>query len=86
MKALLIKINDKVVCCEQLSDITTKQFLEYQKEVKKNWNSKDAEIKKLQNELAIAQADLVSISKRCDNLQHQINVITGVEEESEETE
>lgn len=83
MKAILIKYNDKVIAVEQLSDLTTKQFLDLKKEAKKTVEEKDNRILALENHISELYENLEETNAKIDNLQHQINVITGIEEESE---
>ena len=86
MKAIIIKLNDKIVLCEQVKEITTKQFLDLQKEAKKTIEEKDHRVLMLENHIMELYENLKEANEKIDNLQHQINVITGVEEESEEHE
>ena len=86
MKAIIVKLNDKIVLCEQVKEITTKQFLDLQKEAKKTIEEKDHQVLMLENHIMELYENLKEANKKIDNLQHQINVITGVEEESEEHE
>ena len=86
MKAIIVKLNDKIVLCEQVKEITTKQFLDLQKEAKKTIEEKDHKVLMLENHIMELYENLKEANERINNLQHQINVITGVEEESEEHE
>lgn len=86
MKAVVIKCNNKVIAVEQLSDLTSKQFLDLKKEAKKTIEENDNRISALKNQISELYENLKEANAKIDNLQHQINVITGVEESMEEQE
>lgn len=81
MKAIIIKANDKVIAVSQISEIPTKHYLDLQKEAKKTIFEKDKKIGELEEMLAKAQTDIQALFEKCKDLQHQIKVITGEEEE-----
>lgn len=81
MKAIIIKANDKVIGVAQISEVSTKEYLELQREAEKVIKEKDAKVNELSKMLTEAKRDIVSLTETCKSLQHQINVITGEEEE-----
>lgn len=81
MKAIVIKLNNKVVFCESLKDLTISQFNDLHKEAVKTIFEKDRKIGDLEKLLAKAQTDIQTLFDKCNDLQHQIKVITGEEEE-----
>ena len=83
MKALVIKYNDKVIAVEQLRDLTTKQFLDLKKETEKTIQNFEEQHEIELTRIKTLESRCDALEERIENLQHQINVITGEEEESE---
>ena len=81
MKAIIIKFADKPVIVEQINDLTTKQFIELQKEaeqvkqdINKSFNDNVLKrISDLENEVAL-------LKKQVQDLYHQIAIDRGEEE------
>lgn len=86
MKAIIIKYKDKPIVVEQLSDLTTKQFLDLKKEIAKNIKSYELFLEHELDRISQLEEHVQKLEEKCELLQHQINVITGIEEESEEQE
>ena len=86
MKVILIKYKDKPIALEQICELTTRQFLEIKREIAKNIESYESLFEHQLERIHQLEQHTLQLENTCKNLQHQINVITGVEEESEETE
>ena len=85
MKAILIKLNDKVVFCESLKDLTLSQFNDLHKEAISNIAKKDEHIVKLENEVARLGAYCEELNEKLNYLGRQIAIDRGeIEEDSEE--
>lgn len=85
MKAIVIKINDKPVVVSQICELTTKQFLDLKKEAEKTIQNFEEQHEIELTRIRTLESRCDALEERIENLQHQINIITGVEE-SEETE
>ena len=92
MKALVIKLNNKVIAVQSLSDVSTKQFLDLEKEAKKTLKEYQSlfehqidRIKQLEEHNEKLESRCEKLEETCKDLYHQIAVDRG-EEESEESE
>lgn len=81
MKAIIIKINDKVVACEQLSELTSKQFLDLRKEAHDNEETNKLEIAKLLKRISDLELGLTNANQEIENLKHEIAIDRGEEDE-----
>ena len=85
MKAIVIKLNDKVVFCESLKDLTLSQFNDLHKEAIKTIAKKDEQIVKLENEIARLGSYCEELNQKLNYLGKQIAIDRGeIEEDSEE--
>ena len=86
MKSIIIKSNEKVVAVAQVADISTKQYLEFQKESHKLIKEKDEQINFLTEHLAKCEVDIEELTKKCNYLAKQIAIDRGEIEEDDESE
>ena len=77
MKAIIIKINDKVVACEQLSELTSKQFLDLQKEAKINCENSEQEKTHWKKRILDLENQVQDLINECSNLRHEIAIDRG---------
>ena len=85
MKAIVIELNDKVVFCESLKDLTLSQFNDLHKEAIKTIAKKDEQIVKLENEIARLGLCCEELEEKINYLGKQIAIDRGeIETDSEE--
>lgn len=77
MKAIVVKINDKVVACEQLSELTSKQFLDMRKEAETNEKENQFQISKLLRRIQNLESVTIEQRKEIENLKHEIAIDRG---------
>lgn len=80
MKVIIIKVNDKVIGVSKINDITTKKFLELEKEVVENWKTKDEEVVRLTDRVSKLEKQLGNALEHISKLYHEIAVDRGEEE------
>lgn len=80
MKVIELKLNDKLVLCQQVKEITIKEFSDKQKEIEKTWQEKDEKILLLQNEVSLLKSHQNELDSQIADLYHQIAVDRGEEE------
>lgn len=90
MKAIVIKLNDKVIAVHSLSDVSTKQFLDLEKEAKKTLKEYQSlfehqidRIKQLEEHNEKLELKCEKLEETCKDLYHQIAVDRGEEDEEE---
>lgn len=88
MKAIVIKLNNKVIAVQSLSDVSTKQFLDLEKEAKKTLKEYQSlfehqidRIKQLEEHNEKLELRCVKLEETCRDLYHQIAVDRGEEDE-----
>lgn len=81
MKAIIIKINGNLVACEQLSELTSKQFLDLRKEAKTNEKENQLQISKLLRRIQNLESVTNEQRKEIEKLKHEIAVDRGEEDE-----
>ena len=84
MKAIVIKINDKPLFVSQICDLSTKQFLDLKGECEKVHQTYEEQHELDLTRIRTLESRCDALNERIENLQHQINIITGVEESEEE--
>ena len=90
MKAIVIKLNNKVIAVQSLSDVSTKQFLDLEKEAKKTLKEYQSlfehqidRIKQLEEHNEKLELKCEKLEEICRDLYHQIAVDRGEEDEEE---
>jgi len=85
MKVIEFKLNNKLVFCEQVKEITIADFLKRQKAVLITWREKDEKIISLENELSKLNEYCDELKAKVDYLAKQIAIDRGeIDEDSEE--
>ena len=80
MKVIELKLNNKLILCQQVKDITVKDFNDKQQEVLKAWQEKDQQIVSLQNEISSLKSHKTELDSQIADLYHQIAIDRGEEE------
>lgn len=85
MKAIIIKINEKVIGVSKIVEIPQKDFIELTKEVAKTWQDKDEQVITLENEVSRLGEYTKELEVKINYLGKQIAIDRGeIEEDSEE--
>jgi len=77
MKVIEFKLNDKLILCESVKEITTAEFLKKQKEVVKNWEERDEQVIALNNEIAVLKRICGEQEEKIKDLYLQIAIDRG---------
>ena len=86
MKAIIIKVNDKVIAVSQITEVTSKHYLDLQREAQKTLAKKDEQIVYLENELSKATSNIEELTKKVNYLGKQIAIDRGEIEEDDTNE
>ena len=86
MKAIIIKINGKVIGISKISEIPQKDFIELQKEVVKTWRDKDERVIALENEVSRLGEYTKELEAKINYLGKQIAIDRGEIEEDDTNE
>lgn len=86
MNAIIIKINKQVIAVSQVTEVSSKKYLEIQEEARKNISVKDQQIFKLEQELMQAHKDIKELTKKVNYLGKQIAIDRGEIEEDDTNE
>lgn len=86
MKAIVIKQNERVLFVAKIDEITTKQFLDLQRDVTKTWLDKDLKVVALQNHIIDLEENIKKLQNQVKDLYHQIAIDRGEEEPEGEQE
>lgn len=86
MKAIVIKHNERVLFVAKIDEITTKQFLDLQRDVTKTWLDKDLKVVALQNHIIELEENVKRLQAQVEDLYHQIAIDRGEEEPEGEQE
>lgn len=86
MKAIVIKQNEKVLFVAKIDEITTKQFLDLQRDVTKTLLDKDLKVVALQNHIVDLEENVKQLQNQVKDLYHQIAIDRGEEEPEGEQE
>ena len=85
MKAIIIKSNNKVIGVSKIDEITTKQFLDLQRDVAKTWGDKDEQVIALKNEVSRLGEYAKELEAKINYLGKQIAIDRGeIDADSEE--
>ena len=84
MKAIVIKDSqDRVLYCVALTELSTKKFLELEKEAKQTQASNDKEALHWKKRGIDAENNIQKLFTECSKLRHEIAVDRGEEDEEE---
>jgi len=86
MKSIIIKQNEKVLFVAKIDDITTKQFLDLQKDAAQTLLEKDMKVTSLQNHIIDLEENVKQLKAQVEDLYHQIAIDRGEEEPKGEQE
>ena len=86
MKAIIIKINGKVIGISKIAEIPQKDFIELQKEVVKTWRDKDERVIALENEVSRLGEYTKELEAKINYLGKQIAIDRGEIEEDDTNE
>ena len=85
MNAIIIKVNEKVICVSKIVEIPQRDFIELTKEVQHNWLEKDIKVAKLENHIIDLQEYTKELESKINYLGKQIAIDRGeIDEDSEE--
>lgn len=82
MKAIVIKDSqNRVLYCVALTELSTKKFLELEKEAKQTQESNDKDATHWKGRVLDSQNDIQELFTECSKLRHEIAVDRGEEDE-----